>query len=84
MKTRAPANMISFALFMARVSLATARQRADFEAILVLEPPGCQQTGHCQLGNDFGFVDSQGVAAGGAKGLLTDGASIPLWAQMIG
>ncbi len=55
--------------------------RADFVGDLVLQPPGCQGTGHCTLGADFGFVDAKGTGWQAAKGLLTDGASIPPWAQ---
>ncbi|MBZ9772615.1 DUF1353 domain-containing protein [Mesorhizobium sp. CO1-1-8] len=56
---------------------------ADFVGNLVLLPTGCQSTGHCELGADFGFIDPKGVGWQAAKGLITDGASIPPWAQPI-
>jgi hypothetical protein len=83
MITRPRAKLISIALSIAASFTAITSARADFEGVLVLEPPGCEQTGHCTLGNDFGFVDGQGLGWQAAKGLLTDGASIPPWAQPI-
>lgn len=56
---------------------------AGFTGTLELKPSGCQAAGHCTLGADFGFVDSKGRGWQAAKGLLTDGASIPPWAQKI-
>ncbi|MGJ8570503.1 MAG: DUF1353 domain-containing protein [Hoeflea sp.] len=55
--------------------------RADFTGTLILLPPGCENTGFCKLGDNFGFVDSGNTGWEAAKGLLTDGASIPPWAQ---
>jgi hypothetical protein len=54
---------------------------ADFTGTLILLPPGCESTGYCKLGDDFGFVDASNTGWEAAKGLLTDGASIPPWAQ---
>lgn len=83
MIARLSATMIFSAVSLVALGLATTAAHADFEGVLVLEPAGCQQTGHCTLGNDFGFVDGQGMGWQAAKGLLTDGASIPPWAQPI-
>src|SRR5690606_25020755 len=54
---------------------------AGFEGTLTLLPSGCEASGQCTPGTDFGFVDSAGYGWQAAKGLLTDGASIPPWAQ---
>ena len=56
---------------------------ADFKGQLELLPQGCEGTGQCRLGNDFGFVDSKGIGWQASKGLITDGASIPPWAKKI-
>lgn len=61
----------------------TTNAHAGFNGELVLEPDGCQMSGLCALGADFGFVNSEGIGWQAAKGLLTDGASIPPWAQPI-
>ena len=55
--------------------------RADFIGTLELLPPGCEQTGQCRLGQDFGYLDPSGTGWQAQKGLLTDGASIPPWAK---
>ena len=54
---------------------------AEFVGILELLPNGCEQTGQCRLGQDFGYVDPGGIGWQAKKGLLTDGASIPPWAR---
>src|SRR5215470_10513499 len=54
---------------------------AGFVGTLELLPAGCEQTGHCRLGQDFGYVDPSGTGWDAQKGLLTDGASIPPWAR---
>lgn len=54
---------------------------AEFVGELVLVPNGCENEGLCKLGEDFGFVDDSGLGWEAAKDLLTDGASIPPWAQ---
>jgi Protein of unknown function (DUF1353) len=55
--------------------------QAGFVGTLELLPSGCEQTGHCRLGQDFGYVDTSGTGWQAQKGLLTDGASIPPWAR---
>jgi Protein of unknown function (DUF1353) len=55
--------------------------QAGFIGTLELLPSGCEQTGHCRLGQDFGYVDPSGTGWQAQKGLLTDGASIPPWAR---
>lgn len=79
-----PARLLRIA-FLAIVTAAAAPPPAvaGFEGKLVLEPPGCEASGKCTLGADFGFVDGSGTGWQAAKGLLTDGASIPRWAQPI-
>ncbi|MCX7305889.1 MAG: DUF1353 domain-containing protein [Hyphomicrobiales bacterium] len=72
-----PGLMIAACLFFLRPNAAG----ADFIGDLVLEPAGCETTGHCTLGADFGFEDTGHYGWQAAKGLLTDGASIPPWAQ---
>jgi hypothetical protein len=61
--------------------LRVSAEEANFLGTLELLPPGCEKTPRCQLGAEFGFVDSAGLGWQARKGLLTDGASIPLWAQ---
>jgi hypothetical protein len=55
--------------------------KPKFVGTLTLLPAGCEATGKCTLGADFGFVDSAGTGWQAAKGNTTDGASIPGWAQ---
>lgn len=52
-----------------------------FVGNLVLIPPGCEASGKCSLGEDFGYVDPNGVGWQAKKDDNTDGASIPSWAQ---
>jgi len=73
---------MSFALAAIAFSTGSA-QSADFVGDLVLTPAGCEASGSCKLGQDFGFVDAKGIGWQAAKGLVTDGASIPPWAQPI-
>ena len=54
---------------------------AQFVGDLVLDPPGCENTETCTLAQGFGFVDSRGIGWEAAAGNITDGASIPRWAQ---
>lgn len=63
------------------LTIATGPAFAGFEGVLSLLPPGCETTGKCRVAEDFGFVDATGLGWQAAKGLLTDGASIPTWAQ---
>lgn len=57
--------------------------RAEFTGKLVLDPPGCEKSGECTLGEDFAFKDPSGIGWKADKGNKTDGASIPAWAQPI-
>jgi hypothetical protein len=54
---------------------------ADFVGVLELIPAGCEKTGRCRLGQNFGFIDQSGTGWQARKGLVTDGASIPSWAR---
>jgi hypothetical protein len=56
---------------------------AGFIGELKLRPDGCASTGNCTLEEEFGYVDAANVGWVAKKGLLTDGASIPPWAQPI-
>ena len=55
---------------------------AEFSGEIVLLPTGCQQSSECTLGNNFGYIDSRNVGWEADKGDITDGASIPRWAQL--
>ncbi|MDD7973386.1 DUF1353 domain-containing protein [Roseinatronobacter alkalisoli] len=55
--------------------------RAEFSGQIVLLPPGCQKTAQCTLGDNFGYIDKQNIGWEADKGDVTDGASIPRWAQ---
>jgi hypothetical protein len=55
---------------------------SQFVGELYLVPAGCQQTGSCTVRDHFGFSDSRGVGWEAAAGNVTDGASIPRWAQI--
>lgn len=55
--------------------------RADFTGTLDLQPTGCEKSGRCTLGKEFGFIDARGVGWQARRGLVTDGASIPSWAR---
>lgn len=63
------------------VSVAASPAWADFIGDLSLEPKGCEKTEVCTLGVDFGFIDPRGLGWKADKGDVTDGASIPRWAQ---
>ncbi|MDO9416325.1 DUF1353 domain-containing protein [Pararhizobium sp.] len=56
---------------------------AAFVGELELVPAGCEASGTCTLGQEFGYVDANNIGWMAKKGLLTDGASIPPWAQPI-
>jgi hypothetical protein len=75
--SRRKKNGVSTFLVLSLVALLVASAasvaRADFVGELVLMPMGCESTGHCELGEDFGFIDPSGVGWQAAKGLITDG-----------
>ena len=57
---------------------------AEFSGEIVLLPTGCQQSSECTLGDNFGYIDSRNVGWEADKGDITDitdGTSIPRWAQ---
>ncbi len=76
MRSRTLFSLVSLSAFML-----SGIAHAGFIGQLQLLPPGCEASTECRLGQDFGFVDSAGVGWQAAKGLLTDGASIPEWAK---
>ena len=55
--------------------------KAEFVGDIVLAPAGCQASGLCRLVEDFGYIDPAKVGWQAKAGLMTDGASIPSWAQ---
>lgn len=66
----------------AAISLYTSPSaQAEFVGNLQLVPAGCESTGHCTMGQEFSFIDAHGVGWQAKKGLETDGATIPPWAQ---
>lgn len=60
---------------------ASAWAQARFVGVLKLVPDGCAASGKCRLDENFGFIDANGLGWEARKGLETDGASIPSWAQ---
>lgn len=72
-------------LFPVLIAMASAGPAASdsFEGDLVLIPPGCEQQGKCKLKNEFSYVDPAGIGWTARADLVTDGASIPSWAQPI-
>lgn len=52
-----------------------------FVGELELLPAGCEAQGSCRLGQAFGFIQDNGLGWMADQGLVTDGASIPPWAQ---
>jgi hypothetical protein len=56
---------------------------AEFTGDLKLGPPGCQKSGLCELLEDLRYRDPGNYQWVAAKGLKTDGASIPWWGQPI-
>ena len=61
--------------------VAAAKPPPYFEGVLSLGPNGCQQSKKCNVKNDFGYVDQNYIGWKVKKGFVTDGASIPRWAQ---
>lgn len=54
---------------------------AEFVGNLKLLPDGCQNGTYCKLGENFGYIDKNGLGWQADKNDKTDGASIPKWAQ---
>ncbi|MBB2754550.1 UNVERIFIED_ORG: hypothetical protein GGI57_005285 [Rhizobium aethiopicum] len=63
--------------------LSVAPASAEFVGTLEFQPTGCEATGKCALKYDFGYIDPSRMGWQAKAGLVTDGASIPSWAQMI-
>lgn len=53
----------------------------EFVGEIVLKPTGCEKGLKCTLGEDFGYIDRWNVGWLADAGEVTDGASIPRWAQ---
>lgn len=56
---------------------------AKFEGKLSFSPSGCEKLGKCSLDNALKFTDPNNLVWLADAGLITDGASIPKWAQLI-
>ena len=59
----------------------TGPAKAEFIGQVAFSPTGCQAVGQCKLVHDFGYVDPNKIGWQAKAGLMTDGASIPSWAQ---
>jgi hypothetical protein len=55
--------------------------KGTFAGRLELLPAGCEKQHECTLKSDFGYIDSEGTGWQAKAGFITDGASIPWWAQ---
>jgi hypothetical protein len=69
------------ALVLSGVLIFAQGASAEFVGELNLLPSGCEATGKCKLGSAFSYKDPFGVGWEAKKDLVTDGASIPPWAQ---
>lgn len=69
------------AIFFVLGSVVSAQ--AEFIGKLDFKPAGCKAAGQCELVFDFGYIDPKGLGWQAKAGLMTDGASIPGWAQPI-
>src|SRR4051812_4735522 len=56
---------------------------SEFVGELEFKPAGCQAAGQCELVYDFGYIGPSRLGWQAKAGLVTDGASIPSWAQFI-
>jgi hypothetical protein len=54
---------------------------AEYIGNLEFTPPGCEQSGLCEIKSDFRYKDPKGIEWLTKAGDKTDGASIPKWAQ---
>jgi hypothetical protein len=79
--TRARRRVLWFAAFV--LTAYPAHAQNEFVGDLILEPAGCEARGKCTVRTDFSYVDPTGIGWTAAAGLVTDGASIPRWAQPI-
>lgn len=55
--------------------------KAEFVGTLAFKPAGCEKSGKCEVVYDFSYIDPKGMGWQASAGLITDGASIPRWAQ---
>lgn len=72
---------VLYALLSALITSATPA-KSDFVGRLVLEPDGCMDGENCIVAENFGYIDKRNVGWMSSAGNITDGASIPRWAQM--
>jgi hypothetical protein len=54
---------------------------AQFEGELVLEPDGCEEIEECYIKNKLRYTDPNTLVWEAEKGLKTDGATLPKWAE---
>ena len=54
---------------------------AQFEGELVLEPDGCEEIEECYIKNKLRYTDPDKLVWEAMKGLKTDGATLPKWAE---
>lgn len=54
---------------------------AEFQGTLAFQPQGCESKALCEIVSDFKYIDPNQIAWLTKKGDMTDGASIPPWAQ---
>ncbi len=75
--------IFSGAWLLGGILLAAAAAAEGFVGTLILKPSGCEAQGRCTVDADFSYIDPAGTGWMAAAGLVTDGASIPRWAQPI-
>ena len=54
---------------------------AQFEGELVLEPVGCEEIEECYIKNKLRYTDPNKLVWEAKRGLKTDGATLPKWAE---
>lgn len=55
--------------------------RAEFVGKLAFTPKGCEASGKCKIATDFKYIDPNKIGWLTKANDITDGASIPTWAQ---
>ncbi|MGJ0532806.1 DUF1353 domain-containing protein [Methylocystis sp.] len=63
------------------VLLSGGRADAEFIGTLAFKPKGCESAGKCKIVADFKYIDPNKIGWLTKAGDITDGASIPSWAQ---
>lgn len=73
----------SFFIMLTQAVFAESGNFGSFDGTLDLNPTGCQQYRHCKLTYNLRYKDPQSVVWQADANDVTDGASIPSWAQPI-